>query len=221
MYSIPARLALLKSRPNPHLQASNSPSMRVETKASYWQLWLIILAFSAPVILSYTWFYLMPPQITRSNYGHLVQPLRPLDLLGLQPVGSVSPAADQPQWTVLHLAAGCAPDCQQALFYTRQEQTLLNKDQGRVRRVLVLMQPWPEAELAPLRQTDPELRILTGHPEQLQDLVARLSGLPQSPLQGFYLVDPLGNLMMSYPLAADPKGVLKDLKHLMKWSRTG
>jgi hypothetical protein len=36
-----------------------------------------------------------------------------------------------------------------------------------------------------------------------------------------YIVDPLGNLMMSYPPDADPRGILKDLKRLLRLSHIG
>ena len=36
-----------------------------------------------------------------------------------------------------------------------------------------------------------------------------------------YLVDPLGNLMMSYPADAEPGGIIKDLKRLLRYSRIG
>jgi hypothetical protein len=36
-----------------------------------------------------------------------------------------------------------------------------------------------------------------------------------------YLVDPLGNLMMSYALDARPKGMLEDLKKLLRLSHVG
>ena len=37
----------------------------------------------------------------------------------------------------------------------------------------------------------------------------------------FYISDPLGNLMMSYPADINPKGILKDLKKLLRASRIG
>ena len=36
-----------------------------------------------------------------------------------------------------------------------------------------------------------------------------------------YISDPLGNLMMSYPADINPKGILKDLKKLLRASRIG
>ena len=35
------------------------------------------------------------------------------------------------------------------------------------------------------------------------------------------LIDPLGNLMMRFPLSDDPKGMLEDIKKLLKLSRIG
>jgi hypothetical protein len=36
-----------------------------------------------------------------------------------------------------------------------------------------------------------------------------------------YLIDPLGNIMMYYPQNIAPKGILKDLEHLLKVSQIG
>ena len=39
--------------------------------------------------------------------------------------------------------------------------------------------------------------------------------------QRLYIIDPLGNLMMSYPPDINPRGIMKDLKKLLKFSRIG
>ena len=36
-----------------------------------------------------------------------------------------------------------------------------------------------------------------------------------------YIVDPLGNLVISYPAGADPKGLVKDLEKLLRLSHIG
>ncbi len=36
-----------------------------------------------------------------------------------------------------------------------------------------------------------------------------------------YLIDPLGNLMMSYAPGAKPKGMLEDMKRLLRLSQIG
>lgn len=44
---------------------------------------------------------------------------------------------------------------------------------------------------------------------------------PASEAGRIYIIDPLGNLMMSYAPGAPPKGLLEDLKKLLKLSRIG
>ena len=50
----------------------------------------------------------------------------------------------------------------------------------------------------------------------------RIEGVKDLPrFQRIYISDPLGNLMMSYPPDINPKGILKDLKKLLRTSRIG
>lgn len=44
---------------------------------------------------------------------------------------------------------------------------------------------------------------------------------PQSPSDHIYIVDPLGNLMLRFPADPDPKGIMKDMKQLLKASQIG
>ena len=36
-----------------------------------------------------------------------------------------------------------------------------------------------------------------------------------------YIIDPQGNLMMSYPADTDPRGIIKDFVRLLKYTRAG
>jgi hypothetical protein len=38
---------------------------------------------------------------------------------------------------------------------------------------------------------------------------------------GYYLVDPLGNLVMYFPLDIEPRDLVDDIEHLLKLSRIG
>ena len=50
----------------------------------------------------------------------------------------------------------------------------------------------------------------------------RIEGVKDLPrFQRIYISDPLGNLMISYPPGINPKGILKDLKKLLRTSRIG
>jgi cytochrome oxidase Cu insertion factor (SCO1/SenC/PrrC family) len=38
-------------------------------------------------------------------------------------------------------------------------------------------------------------------------------------IDGIYLIDPLGNIMMYYAADADPNHIRQDLKRLLTWSK--
>jgi hypothetical protein len=99
---------------------------------------------------------------------------------------------------------------------TRQVRISVNKDMSRVQRVLVVREL--PAGLDKLRAEHPDLLIAMASGDAWRDLVAQFAKAPDS---AFYLVDPLGNLMMHYPAQVPPKGVLKDLRKLLKASQIG
>jgi hypothetical protein len=52
-------------------------------------------------------------------------------------------------------------------------------------------------------------------------VLAALFPAEQDAAAHIYLVDPLGNLMMRFPVDPDPARVIKDLKQLLKFSGFG
>jgi hypothetical protein len=143
-----------------------------------------------------------------TNNGELITPARPL------------PAADtlRGKWTLVYVGDGaCAADCRQALWTMRQTRLLLAEDMDRVQRVFLA-----EAnccDRAFLDQEHPGLRIVTP-----DDPAAKtwLGEFPRTPGRQFlYIVDPLGNLMMRFDVALNPKGLKSDLEKLLKLSHIG
>lgn len=126
------------------------------------------------------------------------------------------------KWSMVYVdAAGCADACQARVRTLRQVHVSLNKEIDRVQRILLLPSAANTADIAALQQKYPDLIVLTG------DDAAALAGqfdLPNQPAgtaRRVYLVDPLGNLMMSYPQGHDPKGLRDDLTRLLKYSWIG
>jgi len=189
---------------------------------------LIVLAlmFFAPLGLA---FYLYYGHGTwhpggHVNAGDLIQPVRPVPPLSLPLWGTGTTAANflTRKWTFLYVAAAgpCAEACRTRLYDTRQVRLALDRDRDRVQRVLI---------------ADPDCCDARWLHEQHPDLVTIRAGAAAAPLLALlpgqdltaaatprvYLIDPLGNLMMSYAAGAKAKGMLEDMKRLLRLSSIG
>ena len=76
-------------------------------------------------------------------------------------------------------------------------------------------------DLEELKAAHPDLIAIRASPadEPLLDLLPNVSGAVNA--HRVYLIDPLGNLMMFYTPEAKPKGMLDDMKRLLRLSSIG
>lgn len=187
----------------------------------YLALYLLMAVCIAPVVASYLAYYVFPPA-GRSNYGALIEPQRPLPALTLQDLDGrlVDPAQLRGSWTMLMTgSAACDDACRRRLWLLRQLRSGQGKDAERIARVFLV------TDGAPL---DPALlrdyagtQFLRADPAQLADWLPLPAQADARPDDHLFLVDPLGNLMLRWPPAADPKGIKRDLGRLLKASRVG
>lgn len=188
-----------------------------------WKLILLAALFATPVILSTLLYTLDWRPQGAVNYGELVQPPRPLPAVGLRDVNGM-PADLRGKWSLVYFAPlACAEPCRQSLYKMRQVHLAQGQERDRLQRVMIVGAKAPDW-LASVHRDYPDLRILTGTPENITTLAQVFVLTPDdSParLDRIYVVDPLGNLMMSYPVDADPSGMRKDLKRLLKISQVG
>jgi hypothetical protein len=189
---------------------------------------LIVLAlmFFAPLGLA---FYLYYGHGTwhpggHVNAGDLIQPARPLPSLSLPLWGSGTTAPNflKHKWTFLYVATGpCAEACRSRLYDTRQVRLALDRDMDRVQRVFVADPDCCDARW--LQEQHPDLIALRAG-AAVTPLLALLPGRDDATLAAaprVYLIDPLGNLMMSYAADAKAKGMLEDMKRLLRLSSIG
>jgi hypothetical protein len=196
--------------------------------------------FLLPLVFAFYMYYATDWRpVKRVNHGTLISPARPLPKVNL-PVVSVTsesapqssstpPAASTDQgangpselrhkWTMVYVGEGnCDEPCRQALYVMRQTRLSLNNDMDRVGRVF-------------LSTGNCCAREFLAH-EHLGLIVMDASGadgtrlLHEFPADGrpysLFIVDPLGNLMMSYDARQNPKGLLEDLKKLLRLSHIG
>ena len=189
---------------------------------------LVILAllFFAPLGLA---FYLYYGHGTwhpghRVNAGELVEPARPLPALALPLLGSgtTDPNFLKGKWTLLYVGFGPgAEGCRTRLYDTRQVRLALDRDMNRVQRVFIADGDCCDAQF--LREQHPDL--ITIRPSaDAAPLLALLPGqgsVDATHSPRVYLIDPLGNLMMSYAADAAPRGILDDMKRLLRLSSIG
>jgi hypothetical protein len=173
---------------------------------------LIAAACLAPVIGSYGVYYLYP-RSAEVNYGTLLQTAPAPSVEGVVDDGAPFRLADlRGRWVLVAGAAGgCSAGCERALYATRQAHTMQGKERERVVRV------WLDAGGA---RPSPELRAQ--HPGLVVARVpaGALAALPGGQ-SGIWLIDPLGNLVLSYPADPDIKGLARDLARLLQASRIG
>ena len=190
---------------------------------------LVVLAllFFAPLGLA---FYLYYGHGTwhpggRVNAGELVEPARPLPSLALPLLGSgnTDPNFLKGKWTLLYIEFGkCAESCRTRLYDTRQVRLALDRDMNRVQRVFIADAECCDAQF--LHEQHPDLITIRAS-AAAAPLLALLPGqasanAPPAPPR-VYLIDPLGNLMMSYAADAKARGILDDMKRLLRLSSIG
>jgi hypothetical protein len=174
-------------------------------------LLLIAVVTMAPVIASYSAYYLFP-RAPAANYGTLLPTAPIAGVEGTQRDGSKFRLEDlRGRWVLIAQGSGdCAAACERRLYATRQARTMQGREQERVVRI------WLVAGDA-----EPPAALLAQHPGLV---VVRVPDTVSALFPGaapLYLVDPLGNLVLSYPDDPDIKGVAKDLTRLLKASRIG
>ena len=164
----------------------------------------------------------------RVNAGDLIAPPRPLPslVLPLQSSGETDAGFLRRKWTFLYVQPGpCAERCRTRLYETRQVRLALDRDMDRVQRVFIADGDCCDFQF--LHEQHPDLIAVRMSPAAAP-LLALLPHRGADHESGgdanaerIYLIDPLGNLMMSYAPGAKPKGMLEDMKRLLRLSQIG
>lgn len=143
-----------------------------------------------------------------TNHGELISPARPL---------SASETL-RGKWTLVYVGEDtCTTECRKALWTMRQTRLLLAEDMDRVQRVFIAAAGCCEPDF--LAREHPGLRVVAADDAAA---LAWLGAFPRATGRDFlYIVDPLGNLMMRFDLAQNPKGLKADLEKLLKLSHIG
>jgi hypothetical protein len=183
---------------------------------------LLASLFVVPLALAFfTYYGTAWRPLARVNHGELIIPPRALPVGTLAPVlpaGPAVPALFRDKWTLVYLGDGrCGEACQQALYVMRQTRLSLNNEMTRVSRVFLATSDCCAREF--LEREHAGLVVVDAGVPAAQALLAQFP--PAAREHTLFVVDPLGNLMMSYDTRENPRGLLEDLKKLLRLSHIG
>lgn len=154
-----------------------------------------------------------------TNHGELISPIVTLSAPPLTDLDGKVLREDllNGKWTLVYVApAACDEACRDALWTIRQTRLLLAEDVDRVQRLLIAGDC---CDRTFLESEHAGLEVGRIDSAQAQEWVAQFPRVDAVPY--IYIVDPLGNLMMRFDARENPKGLLEDLKKLLKLSHIG
>lgn len=185
-----------------------------------WKLFAILGVCAAPLIFSYITYYWIKPT-GRTNYGDILDPRNfPLPKLSGHLLGGEAKELDayKGKWIMLQVDSGaCNELCKKKLYDMRQLRLAQGKEMDRIERVWLITDDTPVETLL-LREYD-GTRMIRVDAAALQKWLPTEAGT--QPNDHIYMLDPLSNLMMRFPKAADPNKIKKDLAKLLRASGIG
>lgn len=187
------------------------------------QVWVLIGVFFAPLALAFLLYYgvgVRPPGST--NHGDLIHPPVPLPEVELPDATEQKLPAIilRGKWTLLFIGDGaCDTRCREALTLMRQTRLALGDDMPRIQRMFLISGNC--CDLTYLQSEHAGLLLGRIDNPSGETLLKTFPEGGAARLGRIYLVDPLGNLMMKYDPDAPQKGLLDDLKKLLKLSHIG
>jgi hypothetical protein len=200
--------------------STTEPALRARNLRT---LALLAALFLLPLALAFLTYYGTGWRPLGSvNHGQLISPARPLpetQLPQVLPGGATAPGRlFHERWSLVYIGAGsCTQACREALYVMRQTRLSLNNDMTRVTRVFLATADC--CARAFLEHEHAGVVVVDAAGPAAQGLLAQFP--PADREHTLYVVDPLGNLMMSYDARANPRGLLEDLKKLLRLSHIG
>ncbi|MEO8315536.1 MAG: hypothetical protein ABI645_12175 [Pseudomonadota bacterium] len=174
-------------------------------------LYILVALFFLPLAASFILYYGVGWRPAGGSiHGELLQPIRQMPSAAEKLLG---------KWALVYVGNGkCDADCQQALVFARQMRLMLNKEMDRVNRAFL-----STGDCCDLAYIDKEHEGLKVYDVSEPEAYAQLMGvLPQEDLRHWlFVIDPLGNIVMRYDVRESPRGLLDDLKKLLKLSHIG
>lgn len=182
--------------------------------------YMLMAVFVVPLLIAIAMYSLRDnlPTLNTVSHGELIHPAEPIQNIEILSEGDSNISLEdlKGKWTYLIYAPeGCNLECEANLFKLRQSKVATGRETNRIQSVLLINK-------MPLNDD------ITSRNEKLtigELLKIELESMPgvnkELEPECIYLLDPHGNMMMKYSNKATSKGMLKDIKKLLKVSNIG
>ncbi len=195
-----------------------------DNKKNPYTVWFVVIAFIAPVALAYIIFYFVDVK-SFVNHGEILNPIIHIRSFELKnESGEIITEKDLTyKWRLISFVGkNCDQRCESRLYDTRQIHTSLGKDQHRLIRMFVHLQPASDTLTKLIAETHQNVIQVNGDAEiilkALGDNIRSDAGINNNET---YIMDPMGNIMMRFTQEQPSKEFLYDLKKLLKASQIG
>ncbi len=193
-------------------------------KKNPYTVWFVVISFIAPVALAYVIFFFFDVK-SFTNHGEILNPIVHISSFKLKETNDdIIPVEELTyKWRLISfLGKDCNQQCTERLYDTRQIHASLGKDQHRLIRMFVHLQPADEGLSKLITGTHPDVIQVNGDAETiiraLGDNIRDDAGILNNET---YIMDPMGNVMMRFTREQPNKDFLYDLKKLLKASQIG
>ena len=205
-----------------------SDSSTLQPKRPTWILYILLFLFAAPFVTSWWMYHFTGLGRDGGAYSHgdLILPPRYVREMTLyEPAAGMRKRHLHGKWNLIYLIdKDCDRKCEQRLYMMRQLWIAAGRDSRRLQRVLMIVNTADNPPPAPWAKRYPGQLVALINKADTGAMVNTFTiEKGDQPLDAgrLYIIDPMGNLMMSYPAGTDPVGIIKDLKRLFKYSSIG
>lgn len=182
----------------------------------------VFLVFLLPVMIATLmhseWFDWQPAGMR--NHGELVQPVLPIQDFEVSLADDDAVVLDRAalldRWMLVYYhPASCAEVCLENLYWLRQIRRAQDRHQPDVGLVFAAREPASADTRDHILGLAGDFLILAG--PEAETFWTQLPG--DGVNAAFFILDPVGNIIMRYPEDADHNGIRRDLRRLLTWTR--
>ncbi len=193
-------------------------------KRNPYTVWFVVMAFIAPVALAYITFFFVDVK-SYINHGEILNPIVHIETFKLKDESAILIPRDKLtyKWRLISfLGKDCDQICEARLYDVRQIHTSLGKNQHRLSRMFIHLQPAGDSLTKLIEATHSDVIHVNGDTDEIMDAlgvnIREDSGITNNET---YIMDPMGNVMMRFTVDQPNKEFLYDLKKLLKASQIG